>query len=207
VAWLDTRARCRIPLRYAEQLVDGVAQDLCRTRYTTFAELASYAYGVASTVGLMTMHIVGFSGPEAIPYMMKLGIALQMTNILRDVGEDFRLGRIYLPGDELEAHGVTEADVAAGRVDGRWRSLMRFQVSRNRRLYAEAWPGIAMLSADSRLAVAAAADFYRAILYDIAAHDYDVFGRRAHVSTLGKLGRLPAIWQQVPRAGAGHAAL
>ncbi len=194
VAWTDTRLRYRIPWRYAEQLIDGVARDLRQKRYDTFEDLAGYAYGVASTVGLMSMHILGFAGEEAIPYAVKLGVALQITNILRDVGEDWRAGRVYLPAEELDAHELSEADLAAGRVDDRWRRFMRFQIDRNRRLYAEAWPGIALLAKDGRLAVAAAAEFYRAILGDIGAHDYDVFHRRAHVSGWGKLRRVPGLW-------------
>jgi phytoene synthase len=171
-----------------------VARDLRQKRYQTFEELTAYAYGVASTVGLMSMHIIGYSGAEALPYAIKLGVALQITNILRDVGEDWRAGRIYLPLEELAAFGLTDADVAAGRVDERWRSLMRFQIARNRRLYAEAMPGIKMLNSDGRFAVAAAGELYRAILGEIEAHDYDVFDRRAHVGAWGKLRRLPGIW-------------
>jgi phytoene synthase len=199
-AWADTRLRYRIPRRYVEQLIEGVAHDLPAAcgqrpkRYQTFEELAAYAYGVASTVGLMSMHIVGFSGPQAIPYAIKLGVALQLTNILRDVGEDWRVGRLYLPLEELAAFGLAESDLDSGRVDERWRAFARFQIERNRRLYAEARPGIAMLSKEGRFAVAAAGELYRAILDDIEAHDYDVFNRRAHVSALGKLGRLPGIW-------------
>ncbi len=194
IAWADARARYGIPLGYAEQLICGVARDLCQSRYRTFDDLAAYAYGVASTVGLMAMHVVGFSGDEAIPYAVKLGVALQLTNILRDVGQDWQSGRFYLPQDELAAFHLTEADVAAGRVDGRWRQFMRFQIERTRRLYDEATPGIALLNADGRFAIAAAADLYRAVLDDIEAHDYDVFSRRAHVGAVGKLRRLPAIW-------------
>ncbi|MBN1283912.1 MAG: squalene/phytoene synthase family protein [Anaerolineae bacterium] len=194
VAWTDARHRYRIPHRYAEQLIDGVARDLRQKRYETFADLATYAYGVASTVGLMSMHIVGFAGAEAIPYAIKLGVALQTTNILRDVGEDWRAGRVYLPAQDLAAFDLDESDLAAGRVDDRWRAFMRFQIARNRRLYAEAWPGIAMLSRDGRFAVAAAGALYRAILSDIEAHDYDVFSRRAHLSAWGKLSKLPGIW-------------
>ena len=93
VAWADARTRYQIPKRYAEQLIEGVARDLYQSRYQTFDELANYCYGVASTVGLMSMHIIGFTGPEAIPYAIKLGVALQITNILRDVAEDWRAGR------------------------------------------------------------------------------------------------------------------
>ncbi len=197
LAWADTRLRHRIPDCYEQQLLDGVARDLDTGRYATFEELAAYCYGVASTVGLMTMYIAGFSGREAIPYAVKLGVALQLTNILRDVGEDWQAGRFYLPQEELAAFGLDEADVDAGRVDARWRRFMRFHIERNRRLYAEASPGIAMLNRDARLAIAAAANLYQAILEDIERHDMDVFSRRAHLSGWNKLRRLPAVWRTI----------
>lgn len=194
LAWADTRARYHIPLGYAEQLISGVARDLTQMRYTTFDELAAYCYGVASTVGLMVMHIIGFASLQAISYAIKLGVALQLTNILRDVGEDWRGGRLYLPQDELAAFGLTEASIAAGRIDDRWRDFMRFQIERTRQLYAHAMPGITLLNRDGRFAIVAAAELYKGILDDIEAHDYDVFSRRACVSTWGKLRRLPSIW-------------
>lgn len=194
LAWADARARYSIPRGYAEQLIDGVSRDLHQKRYQTFGELAEYAYGVASTVGLMAMHIIGFSGEEALPYAVKLGVALQLTNILRDVEEDWINGRVYLPAEEMDDFGLSEADINARKLDHRWEAFMRFQVTRNHRLYAEAWPGIAMLNADGRFAIAAAAELYRAILQDIEAHGGNVFHRRAHVSTTGKLARLPGIW-------------
>ncbi len=199
LAWADTRARYHIPVEYAAQLIDGVARDIESTRYTTFADLAEYAYGVASTVGLMAMHIIGFSSAEAIPYAVKLGVALQLTNILRDVGEDWRSGRLYLPLSELDKFGLSEIDVARGlerKLDERWRALMRFQIARARRLYAEALPGVAMLHSDGRFAISAAAELYCAILDDIEIHDYDVFSRRAHIDQWGKLRRLPGIWRR-----------
>jgi phytoene synthase len=194
LAWADTIVRYRIPKLYAHQLIDGVARDVKVTRYETFEELAEYSYGVASTVGLMAMHVVGFVGPQAIPYAVKLGVALQLTNILRDVREDWDSGRFYLPLDELPRFGLSEADVAAGQLSDRWRAFIGFQIERNRRLYAEARPGIAMLHPDGRLAIAAAAELYGAILDDIIAHGGDVFSRRAHVSGWSKLQRLPGIW-------------
>lgn len=194
LAWGDAGRRYLIPPRYVEQLIDGVARDLHQTRYTSFDELAAYSYGVASTVGLMSMHIIGYADSAAVPHAIKLGVALQTTNILRDVGEDLRAGRVYLPTEELAAHGLTEDDLAAGLVTARWRAFMRFQIGRNRQLYRQARPGIAMLASDGRLAISAAADLYRAILDDIEAHDYDVFNRRARVSTARKLRMLPAIW-------------
>ncbi len=196
-AWADTRHRYRIPPLYAEQLLDALSQDLTVTRYPSFNELAHYCYGVASTVGLMSMHIIGYRGPEALPYAVKLGVALQLTNILRDVGEDWRQGRLYLPQDELAAFNLSEADLDTSRVDDRWRALMRFQILRTRRLYTESLPGVALLHPDGRFAVAAAAELYRAILDDIEAHDYDVFNRRAHLGAVKKLVRLPGIYWRV----------
>ena len=194
VAWADTRARYKIPQGYGEQLLAGVSRDLVQTRYQTFDDLVTYAYGVASTVGLMSMHIIGFSNADAVAYAIKLGVALQITNILRDVAEDWQRGRVYLPQEELAFFGLTEDDLDKGRVDNRWRRFMRFQIERNRQLYQEAWPGIALLNKDGRFAIAAAAELYQAILDDIEAHDYDVFSRRAHVSKWGKLRMLPGIW-------------
>ncbi len=194
LAWADTQTRFRIPRGYADQLIAGVSQDRTRKHYETFAELTEYCYGVASTVGLMVMHIIGFQNQDALPYAVKLGIALQLTNILRDVGEDWRAERLYLPLEELAQFKLGESDIAAGRVDDRWRAFMRFQIERVQRLYVESEPGIALLKSDGRFAIAAAAELYRAILDDIQAHDYDVFQRRAHVGLVGKLRRLPGIW-------------
>jgi len=194
VAWADARQRHGIPLRLAEQLIDGVSRDLEQIRYATFDDLTIYAYGVASTVGLMSMRIVGYRNAGAIPYAIKLGVALQLTNILRDVGEDWRSGRVYLPADELARFELTEADLAREQVDNRWRAFMQFQIERNRRLYAEAWPGIQLLNEDGRFAIAAAGDLYRHILDDIETHDYNVFTRRAHVSTPRKLLGLIHLW-------------
>ncbi len=201
IAWAETRARYRIPRQYTEQLLDGIASDLATTRYETFDELAQYCYAVASTVGLMSAHIVGYTGREAIPYAVKLGVALQLTNILRDVAEDWRNGRVYLPRQELADFGLTEADIARwveslGPVDDAWRAFTRFQIARARQLYAEALPGIAMLGKSGRFAVGAAAELYQAILDDIEAHDYDVFTRRAHTRDRRKLAMLPGIWRR-----------
>lgn len=197
LAWLDARRRFAIPRLYAEQLLEGVGQDIAHTRYATFNELAGYCYGVASTVGLMAMHITGYSGREALPYAIKLGVALQLTNILRDVAEDWRMGRLYLPQEDLQRFDVSEADIAAGRNNVRWQALMRFEIERTRQLYAEAMPGIALLGAQGQLAVAAAAELYQRILDDIEAHHYDVFSRRAHLSNRRKLAHLPGIWWRV----------
>lgn len=194
VAWADTRTRYNLPRRYAEQLFEGITRDLTKKRYNSFDELATYAYGVASTVGLLSMHITGYTSEAAIPYAIKLGVALQLTNILRDVAEDWRRGRLYLPLDELAQFGLTEQDIAAGVVTPAWQAFMQFQISRTRRLYEEARPGIQLLSPDGRFAIAAASALYEGILTDIEQHQYDVFSRRAYVSTWGKIKKLPVIW-------------
>ena len=208
LAWADARARYRIPTAYAEQLIDGVARDLTTTRYTSFDDLAAYCYGVASTVGLLSMHIIGFAGREAIPYAVKLGVALQITNILRDVGEDWAAGRVYLPQDELAAFGLSDADIGKfstagfhdeGGAADRWRAFMRFQVERNRQLYNEAVPGIAWLDPAGRFAIAAAAGLYRDILEVIAGRGGDVFTQRAAPRTCTALPRAIRLWWQSRR--------
>jgi phytoene synthase len=194
VAWADARLRYNVPLRYAEQLIEGVARDFNQSRYANFTDLTSYCYGVASTVGLMSMHIIGFAGQEALPYAIKLGVALQLTNILRDVGEDWRSNRVYLPQDELAAFGLSEADIEARHVSDAWRAFMRFQIERNRRLYRESLPGIALLNKDGRFAIGAAAQLYQGILDAIERADYDVFSQRAYVGKWRKLCMLPRVW-------------
>lgn len=206
-AWVDTLRRFHIPRHYALQLIDGVAKDLVVSRYASFDELSTYCYGVASTVGLMSMHIVGFTSRDALPYAIKLGVALQMTNILRDVGEDFRKRRVYLPQDELQGFGLDETDLASGKVTLRWREFMRFQIDRTRRLYAESSPGVRLLSPDGQLAVLAASGFYRGILDRIEKNGYDVFSRRASLSAWEKIARLPALFVDVQRSRLGWAAV
>ena len=193
-AWAETLVRYHIPRRYAVQLIDGVARDLSTTRYETFEDLSTYCYGVASTVGLMSMYIVGFQTRDAIPHAIKLGVALQMTNILRDVGEDYRNGRVYLPREEMAEFGITTADLRSGQVTGRWRTFMRFQIERTRRFYEESRPGIAMLDRDGQPAIGAASALYSGILDAIEQNDYDVFTQRASLSTWKKLSRLATLF-------------
>ena len=151
LAWSAARHQYNIPQRYAEQLMDGISRDLKKNRYNTFEEVVEYSYGVASTVGLMSMYIIGFDGSDAIPYAVRLGVALQLTNILRDVGEDWRGGRLYLPLEELEEFGLSEFDIEKGVVSDKWRRFMRFQIDRVRKLYDESMPGIQLLHPDGRL--------------------------------------------------------
>ena len=199
LAWRHARLTFHVPAIYAEQLIDGVQRDMTQARYQTFAELATYCYGVACTVGLMSMHVIGFAGNQAIPHAIRLGTALQLTNILRDVGEDWQRGRVYLPQHELSAFGLSDEDIKAGEVTPKWRRFMKFQIERNRRLYDQGMAGVSLLNPDGRFAIQAAAELYRGILDEIERNDYDVFSRRASLSKGGKLKRLPGIWMRSRR--------
>ncbi len=193
LAWSDTLNQFKIPKQYGEQLIQGVAQDVVKNRYETFEELTEYCYHVASTVGLMSMFVIGFKNEKAFPYAIRLGVALQLTNILRDIGEDWQRGRMYLPKNELEKFDITPQDIESGIVTDKWREFMRFQIERNRRLYAESLPGIELLNKEGRFAIGAAGELYQSILSEIEANDYDVFNKRAFVKNSKKLLSLPSI--------------
>jgi phytoene synthase len=205
LAWALTRERFGVDRRHEAELMDGVAQDLSQTRYDTWAELERYCYLVASTVGLLAMPILGLAPgarwEEAAPFAIQLGIALQLTNILRDVGEDAAHGRVYLPHTDLARFGLTEADILAGTHDARFVALMQFEIARARQLYVEALPGVALLSPAARPAVGAAALLYRAILNRIEALGYQVHTQRASTSARQKLLMLPGVlWQVLTQA-------
>jgi len=187
VALSDAAQRFEIPLEPALDLLRGARMDVGIDRYESYAALQEYCYLVASTVGLLVTPVLGAESPAAREYAVALGRAMQMTNILRDVGEDARMGRIYLPGEDLRAFGCREDDIFAGRVSASFGALMRFEIARVRALYREAEPGITLLSPESRYTVRLALALYRGILNRIEANRFDVFRRRAHVPLRGKL--------------------
>jgi len=186
VALADATARYDVPLQAAVDLLRGARMDVSVDRYATYEELRRYCYLVASTVGVLVTPILGALDESALPYAVTLGEAMQLTNILRDVGEDARMGRIYLPADEMARFGYAETDLMDGTVDERFVALMQFQIERARRLYAEAEPGIAKLHPESRYTVRLALQFYRGILAAIEVNRYDVFTKRAYVSLRAK---------------------
>ncbi len=196
LAWYDTRRRYHLPDTLVNELLAGVAMDLTMHRYATFADLWLYCYRVASVVGLLSMGIIG-SASGAEPYAIKLGVALQLTNILRDVGEDARRGRVYLPQEDLECFGLCGDDILAGVQDARFRALMEAQIARTQQLYAESWAGIVLLPPECRLAVGVAAGVYRGILDKVVVNRYDVYSKRAHLTFREKLALLPGIWQNL----------
>ncbi|MGF1535020.1 MAG: 15-cis-phytoene synthase CrtB [Elainellaceae cyanobacterium] len=200
VALVDTLQRFPIDIQPFRDMIAGQRMDLYRSRYETFEELNLYCYRVAGTVGLMSNSVMGAdlsqkttpwyqdspnSNPE--PEAIALGIANQLTNILRDVGEDARRGRIYLPLEDLSLFNYTEADLINGVNDERWKELMRFQIQRARKFYAEAESGIRRLSSDARWPVWTALMLYRQILDEIERNQYDVFTKRAYVPGVRKL--------------------
>lgn len=193
-AWRDAAWTYAIPVELAEELMRGVLMDLSQSRYATYAELEVYCYRVASVVGLMTSRIFGFSDDRALGHAVELGTAMQLTNICRDVGEDARLGRIYLPLEDLERFGVPEANLICGRIDAPFVALMRFQIERARRLYRSADPGIAWLSDDAQYTVRLSSRIYEQILGRIERNGYDVLSRRAYVPLHRKLAAIPAVW-------------
>lgn len=195
IAWADARKNFNIPDLYAYQLIDGVAKDIHVKQYETFSDLTEYCYAVASTVGLMSMHIIGFEkGEEAVRQAIKLGVALQLTNILRDIHEDWLRGRVYLPQEELKAAGIGNHYFQEGINDKRWRDFMRFQIERNRSIYRDSWNGIHLLNPHGRMAIASAATFYMGILDKIESRNYSVFAHRASLSGWGKLKKVPKLW-------------
>jgi phytoene synthase len=181
--------------------------DLYRSRYDTFEDLKLYCYRVAGTVGLMSSDVLGLDESDrAAPWRknqsvyipreeaIALGIANQLTNILRDVGEDARRGRIYIPMEDLERFRYSPDELLKGVNDERWKALMRFQIRRAREYYEAAERGIRSLNPDSRWPVWSALLLYQGILDVIEANDHDVFGRRAHVPLPRKLLYLPVAW-------------
>jgi 15-cis-phytoene synthase len=187
VAYADAAARYGVPREAALDLLRGARMDVSVNRYATYDDLRGYCYLVASTVGVLVTPILGALDDEAQHDAAGLGHAMQMTNILRDVGEDARLNRIYLPADEMARFGYTEAALFAAVVDERFVALMRFQIERARRLYRDAEPGIARLQPESRYAVRLALQLYRGILGAIEANGYDVFSKRAYVPLRSKI--------------------
>jgi 15-cis-phytoene synthase len=204
VALVDTINRFPIDIQPFRDMIAGQRMDLYRSRYETFEELELYCYRVAGTVGLMSTAVMGvdnslgdapWSGlqpiPNPVPEAIALGIANQLTNILRDVGEDARRGRIYLPMEDLERFNYTEKDLFKGVVDDRWRALMKFQIQRARKFYIEAEKGISQLSPDARFPVWSALLLYSQILDVIERNQYDVFRKRAYVPKWQKFLSLP----------------
>jgi 15-cis-phytoene synthase len=210
VALRDTIERFNLDIQPFRDMIAGQRMDLDRHRYESFNELHLYCYRVAGTVGLMTAPVMGlepfcdrlqppWASPKVAPgspidKAVALGVANQLTNILRDVGEDAQRGRIYLPLEDFERFGYSEQDLFNGVINDRWRALMQFQIQRARQFFVQAEGGIRSLEKNARWPVWAALVLYRQILDVIEQNQYDVFSKRAYVPTRQKLLSLPKAW-------------
>jgi phytoene synthase len=187
-AFRETIRRRAIPAGYFKDLLKGVEMDRGRVRLRTWDELDTYCYHVASVIGLIMVHVLTEPAPELLKPARDLGTAMQLTNILRDIAEDWRRDRLYLPADELEKFGLTEDDIARQRTGDSFRAMMRFQIARARAYYSQAESGIAALPADgSRFCARLMSTVYGAILDEIERVDYDVYRGRVRVSFYRKL--------------------
>jgi len=178
--FLDATEQHKIPHRFATDLIEGARMDLDRTRYRTFSELREYCYRVAGTMSLLMAHLIGYRGP-APEYMADLGLAMELTSILRTVGNALERGRIYLPLDEIEAFGYSEAELLEHTRNSAFRTLMGFQAERARSYYHKVAPGLDLLDRRGRFAVRVAYDLSVSTLSRIEASDFDVFQRRPNV--------------------------
>ncbi len=193
-AWSDVLERYPVPLTPVLELLDGVEMDLTINRYQSFDELYLYCYRVAGTIGLLTSPIFGYQDKTALHHAVDLGVALQLTNILRDIGEDARRNRIYLPQEEMQRFGYTESDLMQGIVNAAFCELIRFQMARADNYYQRSQPGISLLSPDSRLAIRLSGTLYRGILDRIHLNNYNVFTKRASVPLKTKLAAASQYW-------------
>jgi 15-cis-phytoene synthase len=168
-------------------------------RYETFDELYVYCYRVASTVGLMSSEILGYSNKKALEYAEAMGVGMQLTNILRDIKEDAAMGRIYLPQEDLRAFNISEEQIFANQTDENFVEMMRFQIERARNFYRNGEKGIALLEKDSRFTVLLASRVYSRILDQIEKQNYNIFIKRAHTSKSQKIFSIPKIWREAKK--------
>ena len=194
VAWHDTLKSHSIPIELPLDLMDGVAMDINFKPFETFDELYIYCYKVAAVVGLMTSEIFGYSDKQALEHAIELGIAMQLTNILRDVGEDVDRGRIYLPLEDLRRFNYTSEELMQKTMNDNFLNLMKFQVERARGYYRSSEKGIPMLEKRSRFGVAISSVNYGNILTAIEKNRYDVFSKRAYRSFFQKISTIPYVW-------------
>ena len=183
----ETVGRFGVPAAYLDAVLDGVAMDLDTDRYETFAQLYGYCYRVASAVGLACIHVWGATSARAAEPAEAAGIAFQLTNILRDLGEDAERGRVYLPREDLARFGCSEEQLRRGKRDGGFAELMRFEVARANGYYEAALPLAHLLPPPGRAVFLVMLRTYRGLLDEIVRRDYDVFSTRVRLSRLRKL--------------------
>ena len=199
-ALIDTVTRFDIPLKYFEAFIHSMKMDLSVTEYKTYEDLMEYVYGSAAVIGLQMVPILGPLSPEAYECAEKLGIAFQLANFIRDVGEDLDRGRVYLPLDELASFGVSRSDLEKRILTPEIINALKFNIERVRNLQREAAPGIAMLEKSSRACIEAASELYCGIVDEVEAIDYQIFKKRAKTSTWRRIKVAFPAWLRAIRA-------
>ena len=186
-ALVDTVQRFDIPIEHFRAFLHSMAMDISVSRYDSYEDLLEYVYGSAAVIGLEMVPILGPLSSAAYPAAEKLGIAFQLANFIRDVGEDLERGRIYLPLDELRSFNVSEEMLIERVVTPQLRAALRFNIERVRQLQREAQPGIALLAPESRACIEAASELYCGIVDEVEKIDYQIFTKRAKTSTTRRL--------------------
>ena len=195
-ALVDTVRRFDIPISYFEAFLHSMTMDLTVSEYQSFEDLMEYVYGSASVIGLQMLPILGSTSPEALIAAEKLGTAFQLANFIRDVGEDLDRGRIYLPIQELSAHGVTNEMLEEKILTPQIKAALQEQIARVRRLQKEAAPGIKLLAPESQACIEAASELYCGIVDEVEKIGYEIFAKRAKTSTWRRIKvALPALFK------------
>jgi phytoene synthase len=196
-AFADTVSACEIPLEEPLVFLDAMEADIDKTRYSNYEELKVYMRGSAAAVGLMLIYVLGADRDEVTKdAAVALGEAMQLTNFLRDVGEDWDRGRVYIPQTELVQFGVSESDIAGKVVTDAFRNLAEFSVNRARQLFRESDASIALLPADAKNGVMLARVLYEKILDKIEENQYDVFNKRARTTPQEKMAAAWNVWSK-----------
>jgi 15-cis-phytoene synthase len=199
-ALIDAIERHGIPPRYLLDVLTGAEMDLENTPYRTFSDLRQYCYHVAGAVGLVCLHVFGFSDVRAPALAEQMGIAFQLTNILRDAGQDYRMGRVYLPEEDFRRFGCDPREFARNSAPaGALAEMLSFEASRAWEFYRQAWALIPVVSDDSRRALWALARIYSGLLEEIERRRFDVFSARARLSNTEKIAIL--LWARLGPAG------
>lgn len=186
-ALVDTARRFKIPQQHFVDFLHSMKMDLTVTEYQTYEDLMEYVYGSAAVIGLEMVPILGYTDKAAFESAKKLGVAFQLANFIRDVGEDLERGRIYLPLEELASFGVTREILERRTLTPEIIEALKFQIARVRKLQQEAAAGIELLDKTSRPCIRAASELYCGIVDEVEAIGYDIFNKRAKTSTLRRL--------------------
>ena len=197
-ALVNTVHKYEIPIEYFEAFLHSMAMDLSITSYQNYNDLMEYVYGSAAVIGLEMVPILGATSPLAFDAAEKLGVAFQLANFIRDIGEDLHRGRIYIPLDELAAFGVSPQALQGRKLTPEIISALKFQIERVRRLQKEAEVGISLLDPASRPCITAASKLYCGIVDEVEEINFDIFNQRARTSTRRRLRvALPAYLQAI----------